>query len=475
MDGYDREQNEEMERQVRRYEKSKRTGEKAWFDSDNYIVIIDWYFLNDQNEQAMQAVNEAYKLFSENEEIISRYAGMFAYENQYDKAIEILKQAIEKNPSEDLYTDLATTYIDSGQHTDEALEILNKAVASYPDYYFNYFLLGRIYLEKDELITAEYYLRQAIEREESKDDRMLLGCYTDCSHEPTVEQTMISFLYGLTQQYPFNDFLWVTLGIVYSRYKFIDEAIEAFDLAIAIDPKGELRHSCKADCLIDKQDYEKAKEELHTALQYAKDDPAELHLVLSGILMAERNYPEALMHLMKVDAKKEDISDRTYLLDMALCYYHLNLPDKAFETVKQAANEQLPCEIIIDFARKLYDHGFYQASEDLFELIITENTDSYGIELASVTLAALKAREGNTFEAVKIMENTLAELHTCTEDFWYAFLRISCQDRQFDYYTTETLRLLMTLDSFPTYIKDHYPEIFDNPNYKRCIKKLYHV
>lgn len=473
MEDYEKQQREEMKRQATRYEKFLLTGRKEWFDSDNFVDIIDWYNINDMYDKSEEVIMRAYKLFPDNDEIISRYTTLLSNKGLFEKAIAITKEALKKIDSDDLRMDLAALYIDSGIDLDKAKSILLDVKKRDDGNGFVNFLLGRIYLEKEDFVNAEKYLHKAVET--NFDDKVVLGCYTDCAFDESLKETMIRLLYNLTHEHPFNDMLWTALGIVYSRYDFIQEAIEAFDYAIAIKPEGELRHACKADCYITKGDYENAKKELDIAIRYSKNNYVELHIVYAGILMQEKNYSKAIIHLREVDSRKEEITDRTYLLDMALCYYFLDNPNAAKQMVQQAINEKLAPEYIVDFARKVYDNGFQNESEDLFEMLITGDSDTYTIELASVTLAALKSREGNTFEAVKIMEQTLAELHSCTEDFWYAFLRITCQDKMYDNYTTNTLKLLMSLDSFPTYIKEHYPEIFDNPNYKRCLKKIYHV
>lgn len=58
MDERDREQEQEMLKQVHRYEQSKQNNENAWFDSDNYADIIDWYYMHNKEQQAREVVLE---------------------------------------------------------------------------------------------------------------------------------------------------------------------------------------------------------------------------------------------------------------------------------------------------------------------------------------------------------------------------------------------------------------------------------
>ena len=67
MDERDREQEQEMLKQVHRYEQSKQNNENAWFDSDNYADIIDWYYMHNKEQQAREVVLEAYHLYPHNE------------------------------------------------------------------------------------------------------------------------------------------------------------------------------------------------------------------------------------------------------------------------------------------------------------------------------------------------------------------------------------------------------------------------
>ena len=474
MDELNREEREEMRKQAFRYEEAKRTGKKVWFDSDNYIDIADWYNINGNYDAVSEVLSEAYNFYPDNEEIISMYAVTLANAGNYTDAINLTKKAIELSNSDDFRIDLASLYIDSGKNYDEALDLLFDVLKREDDDYFVYLLLGRIYLEKEAYKVAESYLRKGVTLNNT--DKAVLGCYADCAFDDSLDDTMIRFLYEQTHNNPFNDLLWTTLGVVYSRFEYIQEAIEAFDYAIALKPEGEIRHSCKADCFIANKDYASAELELNTALKYSQTDSKELHLILAGVLMQENKYAEALLHLKNLDARRDKDADHSYLLDMAMCYYFLHQPNFALMKIEQAISANIAPEIIVDFARRVYDYGFKIESEDIFEAILTsKDVDSYFVELASVTFAALKSKEGNTFEAIRIMENALDELHSCTEDFWYAFLRITCQDEIYDGYTTQALKLLTSLDSFPVYLKEHYPEVIDNPNYKRCLKKIYHV
>lgn len=470
MNDYDSEEINEMLEQVIRYENSKLSGVKIWFDSDNYIDIIDWYYLNDMNDKATQAIKEAYALFNDNEEIISRYAGMCAWEGNFQEAISIVEEAIKKNPSDDLYTDLAALYIDSDSNTDKAADILHKLIQKNRTNYYNFFLLGKIYLENNNNILAEKYLRKAIQLE--TDDKLLLGYYTDCATEESLQETMTEFLHAVAIAHPFNDMAWTALGIVYAKYGLYEKAVEAFDLAIAIKPEGEIRHSCKADCLIAQNDYEGAEKELLIAIDNCSSDACELHIVLADIYIHKKNFRQALIHLLHVKNNCYDSADKNFLLDLALCYYYNDNPQQAWDCILDAIKEQVPVEFIIDFARRLHDHGFFNESDELFAYIHSHAEDDYSVELSNVTLAALKTREGDITQAVNIMRQTINELHSCTEDFWYAFLRITCSDKKYNNDTVNTIRLLMTLDSFPDYIKNHYPEILDNTNYKYCLKEI---
>ena len=473
MEDFDREQQEEMQRKVSRYEKYKQTGETAWFDSDNYIDIIDWYGIHNMYDKVDEVTKEAYELFPNNEEVISRYTTYLANQGEFDKAIEITKKAIRQYNTDELQIDLATLYIDSEQKIDKALEILFNILQNDTDNYFIYMLIGRAYLAKEDSVNAEKYLRKALTL--NQEDKYLIGCYIDCSFDESLINTTIRTIYELTHKYPFNENLWTALGMLYSKADFVEEALEAFDYASAINPKQHVSHAYKADCLIAKKDYKYAEKELLIALDLLEQKNSDLEFVLVHVYMQQNKYAKAMMLLQEIYEQDNTFHDKIYLMDFILCCYYTNQYEKASILTEELLHTDITPEIFIDFARVLYDHGFQNESENLFASVISDNTEKNIIELAAITFAALKSRDGNTLEAVKIMENTLLELHSCTEDFWYAFLRITCQDKLYDSYTTKTLQLLMALDSFPTYIKENYPEIIDNPNYKRCLKKIYYA
>lgn len=469
MDERDREQEQEMLKQVHRYEQSKQNNENAWFDSDNYADIIDWYYMHNKEQQAREVVLEAYHLYPHNEDIVSRYVNYLCESGKCDEAIKLLQKELKENGrSIETLSDLVAIYSDMPDKYEEALTLLKELIKLDKNNYFYYFIYGKISYRRGKIVTAERYLRKAITL--NVEDRIAIGYYSDCADIESLRPKIESFLKEKLQDNIFNDALWVCLGIVLSKDSKYKQAIEALNYAIAIKPEGEIRHSCKADCFLALKDFNNAEKELLLAIKYADGDVYTLRCILANLYIDEEEFYKAIFQLEQIKQRCYVESSFHYVLDLAYCYYKTNQNEKGLNVVKRAIKHDIPLFLVLDFAQEIYNEQMCSQSEDIFEYLITTAESNDTIELASATLAALKMKSGNTFEAIKIMETTLEELKSCSESFWYAFLRITCEDARFDKYTMVILSKLIPLKSFPHYIKDMYPDLLRNPNYKRCLK-----
>ncbi|MBP3253914.1 MAG: tetratricopeptide repeat protein [Bacteroidales bacterium] len=473
---FDREQSKEMLRQVRRYEKHKQTGEKIWLDSDNYIDIIDWYYENGKDELAKQAVKEAYQLYDTNEEIVYLYAGLFASEGNYDKAIEIVKKALQKNPSEDLYIDLAALYVDSDTDIDGALKILNSLQPQNQQDYYVYLLKGRIYLKLADIVTAEQYLRKSITL--NPDEELSFCYYIECAEEDAslhedyvLMRPMVGFMYDFTRSNPFNDFAWSTLGTLYLVYKFFPEATEAFDYSIAINPEGEQRYLGKAESLVMQNRPNEALQVLIDAPKYP-DNKGRFYIKIADIYLNEGIYYTALLWLKEAEKYKEQLTDKSYISDMAICYYMTGNYDKGKTKLIQAMNESLSVDMILDLCGILYEGGATEV-EDFFEMLIVENLSTDIAEKVCIKWAELKVNEKRYIDAMRIIEATVDDKITCSEYLWYEYLYLACKDKQCYAYATKAMSVAARFKSFPEKLIGIHPDLTHNPIYLNCIKEYF--
>lgn len=101
---------------VRRYEDMVDNNIPAWFDSMEWVDIIDYYEDNEQDDRLEQATLRAYKKFPDDEDIVVRMANLYLNKEEYKRAENLIKDYIKEHPSEELRGLLAGVYVESGTH-----------------------------------------------------------------------------------------------------------------------------------------------------------------------------------------------------------------------------------------------------------------------------------------------------------------------------------------------------------------------
>ena len=92
----------ELDQLLRSYERSKRQGKPCYFDSDDYIDIVEYYMRNEQFQEALDAVEEGLSLHHRDSDLRSLKANVLICLQRYDEA-EKLVDAIDPSDDPDVY------------------------------------------------------------------------------------------------------------------------------------------------------------------------------------------------------------------------------------------------------------------------------------------------------------------------------------------------------------------------------------
>ena len=92
----------ELDQLLRSYERSKRQGKPCYFDSDDYVDIVEYYMRNEQFQEALDAVEEGLSLHHRDSDLRSLKANVLICLQRYDEA-EKLVEAIDPSDDPDVY------------------------------------------------------------------------------------------------------------------------------------------------------------------------------------------------------------------------------------------------------------------------------------------------------------------------------------------------------------------------------------
>ena len=234
-DWYD---DKEVEEAVSRYEASKLTGGSQYFDVDEYLMIIDYYMVNDRQDEAIEACAKAMRLHGDEPELVLMRARIDIHQGNAEKALESIL------PLENMLSD------DYGYYLTKASALLDLERDGFDECFEKVFeliedesseLREDIFDEMGEMLErarlypeARSFYEMAVEEfPENLVFLFKLGFCYECLSKP---EKAIELYNKAIDVDPFSESAWYNIGIAYNRMGEYDKALEAYNYAIALDP-----------------------------------------------------------------------------------------------------------------------------------------------------------------------------------------------------------------------------------------------
>ena len=163
------------------------------------LVQVELLIFEDKLDQAEKMLNDLYAIEPQNEEIYIQKANIYSKRDQHEKAVELLKTAL--------------------QYTDDFADVYN--------------LIGMEYLFMDQLELAKENFISCLE--EDFEDQSALYNVVYCFEFLDQNQAAIDYLMNYIEQNPYSEIAWHQVGRLNYGLKKYEEALYAFDYATLID------------------------------------------------------------------------------------------------------------------------------------------------------------------------------------------------------------------------------------------------
>jgi len=163
------------------------------------LVQVELLIFEDKLDQAEKMLNDLYAIEPQNEEIYIQKANIYSKRDQHEKAVELLKTAL--------------------QYTDDFADVYN--------------LIGMEYLFMDQLELAKENFISCLE--EDLEDQSALYNVVYCFEFLDQNQAAIDYLMNYIEQNPYSEIAWHQVGRLNYGLKKYEEALYAFDYATLID------------------------------------------------------------------------------------------------------------------------------------------------------------------------------------------------------------------------------------------------
>ncbi len=249
---------------ITRFKNASKRGDNCYFDIYEYEGIIDYFFDNDNINNASKAIDNACAQHPGSISLKMRKAQLFVYNGEADHALEILNNIddLESNNSDLL------------------------------------FLTGNALLLRDKPDEAEKQFARLIEVEIEDYEGTLFDIANACELCDYKEMAL-KYYNKYLAIHPYSKKVWNIVANIYFDNNDIEKALIAYDYAIAIDPEFPEAILGKANGLILNKKY---KEALISLFDYQKLQPEDLHVnsYLGECYLHLGDFDEAVKYFGKI-------------------------------------------------------------------------------------------------------------------------------------------------------------------------------
>ena len=303
-----------------------------YYDPEDLCEILEFYIEVNDSEYAKRALDYAEKMHPDNLEIKIKKIEYLLSISELKRAGKLIQEIKDLASQEIDYLLVQARYWGLKNMPRKAIRFYEEALDiddEETDFICN--CIGNEYLNLDEVHSALIAFKRALKFNPENDYSFysIIQCYEEI-HDP---DDCIAFLTDFIEDNPYSEVSWLQMGMLYNHKKKYDEAINAFDYVIAINPNSISGHTYKAIALEELGQYSLAIETLEETLQY--DDSPALTYFKIGELYEKLEKPQKALKSYHISIKEDPQLDKVWAKSAAL-YDKLGNIDEAEYYIRRA-------------------------------------------------------------------------------------------------------------------------------------------
>ena len=412
-----------------KFESMLKTNKVLFFDSEEFEEIILHYIDTGKTSLAKKALKLALEQHPKSTGLKLVQVEMLVYEDKLDLAEKMLNElyAIEPN-NEEIYIQKANICSKRDQH-EKAVELLKIALQYTDDYADVYNLIGMEYLFMDNLEMAKDSFIKCLE--EDLEDQSALYNVVYCFEFLDQNKEAIDHLNQYIEKNPYSEIAWHQVGRLHYGLKEYEEAIRAFNYATLIDDEFMGAFMEKAKALERLKRYSEAIEsyertiELDDATSYALLRIGKCHERLGNTALAIKYYNQTVHEDPLLDkgwiaitdfyVREKNYQKALFYVNKALAIDNQNqLYWKRYATINKQMNFFEEAEFGY---RKAVEFGDYQLDTWLFWVDILQFLGEFDSAIQTLLQATEYFPEENEIEYrlaglyFMVQDSTKAKFH----------------------------------------------------------------
>lgn len=257
---------------LQRYEQIKKGESARILEEEEFERVIEYYFQNSNEEQAMLACDIAKTYYPFSASILLLKAEILTQAQKYGQALKVLDE-MDQYDNHNLDAVLLRSDILLAQvKYDQAALWLEQRAEDFGGKEKTEILLelSDVYDESEEFDAVFDTLKRVIKIDKRNEEALQKICFwaefTQRMDESVAIHTQI------TDDDPYNALAWFNLGAAYQGLKMYEKCIDAYEFCVAIDEKFEFAYRNMADAYMRLKWYEKALDVLEKHIEIAKPE-----------------------------------------------------------------------------------------------------------------------------------------------------------------------------------------------------------
>lgn len=261
-----------MDNLLQRYEQVKRGEGSGLMDEEEFEQVIEYYFQNSNEEQALLACDIARTYYPFSSSVLLLKAEILTQAQKYGQALNALDELAQYDQV-NLDAVLLRSDILLGQFKyDQAAAWLEQKAGEFDGKEHTEVLLelADVYDECEEFDAVFDTLKRIIAKDRRNEEALQKICFW-AEFTNRLEES-VTIHTNITDEDPYNALAWFNLGAAYQGLKLYEKAIDSYEFCVAIDEKFEFAYRNMADAYMRLKWYEKAIEVLEKHLEIAKPE-----------------------------------------------------------------------------------------------------------------------------------------------------------------------------------------------------------
>jgi tetratricopeptide (TPR) repeat protein len=261
-----------MDDLLQRYELVKSGEAKSMMDEEEFERVIEYYFQNSNEEQALLACDIARTYYPFSAAVLLLKAEILTQAQKFGQALKALDE-MEQYDQNNLDGVLLRSDILLSQFKyDQAAALLEQRSAEFGgrDKIELLLELSDVYDECEEFDAVFDTLKRVIKIDKRNEEALQKICFW-AEFTDRLEESVTLHI-QLTEDDPYNALAWFNMGAAYQGLKLYEKAIDSYEFCVAIDEKFEFAYRNMADAYMRMKWYESAIEVLEKHLEIAKPE-----------------------------------------------------------------------------------------------------------------------------------------------------------------------------------------------------------